>query len=354
MPEHLEQQEVGAPLRHLTTTDPDPRVRRRAQAVLLVEEGQTLASGARLFHTSVYRVHVGHERFPRAGRAGLLDRPRGGRPGALSDGDRAFLEAALERGPQAYALPITIWSIRDLHMLLARERGVAVSVDTVHRAVHDLGFRSRRPRRDLAYRQDREAVAAASHVLDWLQIPATGLRASPPESRGRPPVPTGHRACRATTHQRRPPAGLPAAPPGPRPTAGVSVLNAVTGELVQLIREPSRQDDCLAFVEALSQVRPDVPKLLIWDNAPPHHPKRVLEAAAAHHITIAWLPFRAPELNPCEDLWRLMKAVVAANRCFQDLDALARHAVAWLDALAAEARLLCSGLLGDKFQWLST
>lgn len=169
MAEHLEQQEAGAPLRHLTKTDPDPRVRRRAQAVLLVEEGQTLASVARLFHTSAYRVHVWHERFARDGRAGLLDRPRGGRPHALSDGDRAFLEEALERGPQAYDLPMTVWSIRDLQALLARERSITVSVDTVHRTVHELGFRSRRPRHDLTHRQDWEAVAAAKHVLDWLQ-----------------------------------------------------------------------------------------------------------------------------------------------------------------------------------------
>jgi transposase len=131
-------------------------------------------------------------------------------------------------------------------------------------------------------------------------------------------------------------------------------LNAATGELVQLIRERSRQDDCLAFIEELGKLRPDIPKLLIWDNAPPHHPKRVLEAAQRLHITIAWLPFRSPELNPCEDLWRLLKAVVAANRCAPDLDDLARQAVAWLAALTRETRLLCSGLLGTKFQWLST
>jgi transposase len=169
MPEHVEQREAGAHLHQLTKTDPDPRVRRRAQAVLLVAEGQTLASVARLFHTSAYRVHVWRERFARGGRTGLLDQPRGGRPHALSDADRAFLEEALERGPQAYALPMTIWSIRDLHALLVRERSVTVSVDTVHRAVRALGFRSRRPRHDLTHRQDREAVAAAKHVLDWLQ-----------------------------------------------------------------------------------------------------------------------------------------------------------------------------------------
>lgn len=132
------------------------------------EEGQTLASVARLFHTSAYRVHVWHERFARDGRAGLLDRPHG-RPPKLSDADQAFLEEALERGPQAYDLPMTIWSIRDLQALLGRERGVAVSVDTVHRTVRELGFRSRRPRHDLTHWQDREAVAAAKHVLDWLK-----------------------------------------------------------------------------------------------------------------------------------------------------------------------------------------
>ncbi len=64
---------------------------------------------------------------------------------------------------------MTVWSIRDLQALLAHERGVVVSVDTVHRAVRALGFRSRRPRHALTHRQDQAAVAAAQHVLEWLQ-----------------------------------------------------------------------------------------------------------------------------------------------------------------------------------------
>ncbi len=127
-----------------------------------------------------------------------------------------------------------------------------------------------------------------------------------------------------------------------------------TGELVALVRERSRQDDCAAFVEALGQVRPDVPKLLVWDNAPPHHPKRVQAVAAARHITLAFLPYRAPELMPCEDLWRLMKAVVAANRAYETVQEQAQRAVAWLTALTPFDRLLKSGLFGAKFQWLST
>jgi transposase len=131
-------------------------------------------------------------------------------------------------------------------------------------------------------------------------------------------------------------------------------LNAASGDFVSLIRERSRQDDCAAFVEALGQVRPNVPKLLVWDNAPPHHPKRVQAAAAAANIHLAFLPFRAPELMPCEDLWRLATAQVAANRVYATVQEQAERAVAWLAALTPFERLLTSGLFGTKFQWLST
>lgn len=131
-------------------------------------------------------------------------------------------------------------------------------------------------------------------------------------------------------------------------------LNAATGDLALLVRERSRQDDCLAFIEALGRIRPDVPKLLIWDNAPPHHPKRVLAAAEAAHITIAWLPFRAPELMACEDLWQRLKGVVAANRVYDSVADLADRAVAWLTALLPADRLRLASLLSPKFQWLST
>jgi transposase len=131
-------------------------------------------------------------------------------------------------------------------------------------------------------------------------------------------------------------------------------LNARSGELVELVRERSRQDDCIAFLERLGQTRPQVPKLLIWDNAPPHHPKRVHAAAEQAQVTLAWLPFRSPELNPLEDLWRLLKAVIAANRVYDALDALAAHALAWLDACSPASLLTRCGLNSSKFQWLPT
>lgn len=131
-------------------------------------------------------------------------------------------------------------------------------------------------------------------------------------------------------------------------------LNPHSGEVVSVVRERNRQDDAAAFVTALGQVRPAAPKLLIWDNNPPHKPRRVQEAAAAAQIEIAWLPFRSPELNPCEGLWLHLKAEVAANRVFAEMDPLAARALAWLDALTPADRLRLAGLHSSKFQWVPT
>jgi hypothetical protein len=60
-------------------------------------------------------------------------------------------------------------AVCDLQTLLLREREVQVSVATLYRVVHTLGYRYRRPRHDLIHRQHAEAVAGAKRLLEWLQ-----------------------------------------------------------------------------------------------------------------------------------------------------------------------------------------
>jgi hypothetical protein len=72
-------------LRRLIKTDPDPRARQRAQAVLLVEQGYTLASVGRLLEMKPDRVRIWQRRFAAEGRTGLLDRSRRERPPALDE-----------------------------------------------------------------------------------------------------------------------------------------------------------------------------------------------------------------------------------------------------------------------------
>jgi transposase len=132
------------------------------------------------------------------------------------------------------------------------------------------------------------------------------------------------------------------------------LLHLGSGELLHLVRERGRGEDCAAALAALGRVRPAVPKLLVWDNAPPHHTRAAREAAAAAGIELAWLPFRSPELNPCEDVWRHLKRTVAANRAYPSVDALGARAAAWLDGHSRADILRLAALHSSKFAWLTT
>ena len=132
------------------------------------------------------------------------------------------------------------------------------------------------------------------------------------------------------------------------------LLNLRSGERIGLVRERGRGPDVALALAELGGRRPGVPKLLLWDNAPPHHTRAAGAAAAAAGVELAWLPFRSPELNPCEDLWRHLKAAVAANRAYPSVDELAARAVAWLDALSPADALRLAALSSSKCDWLPT
>ncbi len=157
-----------ATLHRLTRTDPDPRVRHRADGLLLVAGGMTLSRAATVFGCARNSLRTWGQRFLAEGREGLVDRRRKGRPRKLDAAAREVLEAALSASPLDYDYPVTTWTVADLTDLLGRQ-GWHVHPVTVYRALHDMDYRYRRPRHDLTHRQDAEAVASAKHVLAELQ-----------------------------------------------------------------------------------------------------------------------------------------------------------------------------------------
>jgi hypothetical protein len=57
---------------------------------------------------------------------------------------------------------------------------------------------------------------------------------------------------------------------------------------------------------------------------------------------------------PLEDLWRGLKATVAANRTYATLDELVARAVGWLTTMPPTDRLCRCGFASSKFDWLAT
>jgi transposase len=107
----------------------------------------------------------------------------------------------------------------------------------------------------------------------------------------------------------------------------LSVISALTpdGRLFARIQtEAFRGPAIVAFLrQLLRQVRGTL--LVIWDGAPIHHCQAVkdfLAAGAAQRRHLERLPAYAPELNPDEGVWNLLKRGELKNRCCHDLDEL--------------------------------
>lgn len=186
-----------ATLRRLSRTDPDPRVRHRADGLLLVAGGLSLTRAAGLFGCARNSLRAWAARFLAEGRDGLADRGRRGRPPKLNAAARDLLGTALAASPLDHGYPVATWTVADLADLL-RRRGWAVSPATVYRTLRVLGYRYRRPRHDLTHRQDAEAVASAKHVLAELQkrgwLAGLGSAWSTRTSATSTPIPTWQRS----------------------------------------------------------------------------------------------------------------------------------------------------------------
>ena len=65
--------------------------------------------------------------------------------------------------------------------------------------------------------------------------------------------------------------------------------------------------------------------LVVWDGASIHRGQAVkdfLAQGAAARLQLERLPAYAPELNPTEGVWNLLKRKELKNRCCQDMDEL--------------------------------
>jgi transposase len=107
----------------------------------------------------------------------------------------------------------------------------------------------------------------------------------------------------------------------------LAAISAVTPDgrlFTHIQREAFRGPASVAFLrQLLRQVRGKL--LVIWDGASIHHCQAVtdfLAAGAATRLHLERLPGYAPELNPDEGVWNLLKRVELRNRCCQDLDEL--------------------------------
>jgi transposase len=107
----------------------------------------------------------------------------------------------------------------------------------------------------------------------------------------------------------------------------LSVIGAVTaeGRLFAHIRDAAcTGETAVAFLRQLLRQIPGA-LTVVWDGATIHRCRAVqdfLAGGAAARLHLERLPGYAPELNPAEGIWNLLKRGELKNRCCRDLDEL--------------------------------
>jgi len=119
-------------LDRLYRTTKDPRLRTRAQMVLLAgEQGRTVPEIAKIVRESDTTILRWLKRYQAEGAEGLKDAPRSGRPARVSDAFQADLVAAVRRRPRSLDLPYSLWTLQRLADYMAEKTGVRVVAETV-------------------------------------------------------------------------------------------------------------------------------------------------------------------------------------------------------------------------------
>jgi transposase len=146
-----------------------PEVRQRAIAIRLLGLGHHPEKVAEMVMVKANTVWTWHRRYRVQGTAGLQDQARSGRPRKGTREYCQLLEQALETDPAEYEYSFTVWTAERLRDHLEKETGIRLSIGRFTELLEREGYVYRRPKQDLAVKQDQTAKEQAAELLDELK-----------------------------------------------------------------------------------------------------------------------------------------------------------------------------------------
>jgi transposase len=140
------QDRTAAELRRLARREPDRRCAMRLLAIANALEGMSRAEAARLAGLERQALRDAVLRYNAEGPAGLHDRPRSGRPEALTEGQQAALKAWVLRGPRPERDGASAWRLVDICAHAEQMYGVRYSEWGMARLLRRLGLSRQKAR----------------------------------------------------------------------------------------------------------------------------------------------------------------------------------------------------------------
>lgn len=156
-----------AELRRLARVESDRRAAMRLLAIANALEGLSRAEAARLAGMERQALRDAVLRYNAEGPAGLHDRPRSGRPEALTEGQQAALKAWVLRGPNPERDGVSAWRVVDICHHVEQAYGVRYSEWGMSCLLERLGLtrQKARPR----HPQGSAAERAAFKKWAWIE-----------------------------------------------------------------------------------------------------------------------------------------------------------------------------------------
>lgn len=132
-------------LKRLARGEPDVRIAKRIQMVVLAIEGYTAPAIARSLGFSRRVCQNWVQRFNAAGLEGLRDKAGRGKPPLLTQEEQQRLKQRVDAGPTEADGVCTLRG-KDIQRILEQEFGKVRSIATVYDLLHQLGYSSLVPR----------------------------------------------------------------------------------------------------------------------------------------------------------------------------------------------------------------
>lgn len=310
------------------------REERRRIAYRLFRQRVPKATIARTLGVAYVTVWRWETRWKREGSDSWRDHEHPGSERRLSARDQKALLGVLKRGARASGYPTDLWTLKRVAEVIRKEYGVEYTLSGVWRVLRALGLSAQVPLTRALERDERYIRHWVHHrwpeifrgALDQnatiVFVDESGVQTSPNVRRswateGSRPV------LRTKGHREK-----------------VSVISGVTLE-GELYFECHRYDlsgtEVIWFLEQLLEEIPGR-VVVVWDNIGIHRSAEVATFLWLNRRRMATrrIPPYAPELNPDEAIWDVIKNDRLANYCPTSLDELELTVTAELKALKAD------------------
>ncbi|MBZ0297362.1 MAG: IS630 family transposase [Anaerolineae bacterium] len=150
-------------------SSPHPEVRQRAIAIRLLHKGYKPEQVADLVAITANTIWMWHRHWREGGLSGLQDQPRSGRPRKATSEYCQVLEATLNSEPAEQGYSFTVWTMDRLRDHLEKQTGIRLSRTRFAMVMEREGYVYRRPKRDLASKQDKTAKQQAAELIEELK-----------------------------------------------------------------------------------------------------------------------------------------------------------------------------------------